>query len=252
MHTRIPLALLMLASLTSCYQFDLTLQGGYAQLALDGDAGYATGTGSIVIQEDIERSLGLGDDQGSPYARVAMDFGVPVLAVSAFSFEENGRGLLTQDFGDVSAGLPVLTDFEMLSAKVSYLFQIPIGIGSIAPGLAANFVDMSIFVRDTIGVASEDVQLQAPLPMAMARLEIDAIPGVQLSAEAGYIRVDVDDVDAELLDVEALLEVTALDPVNLFVGYRAISLEGEGEIDGDNIDVDLGLSGFLIGGGVHF
>jgi len=252
MRIRHLLAIPALVLFTSCYQFDFTLQAGYAELGLDGDVGYDNGTGGVAFQEDIETGLGLGADQGTPYARAVMDFGTPVLAISAFSFEDDGRGVLTQDFGDISAGLSVLTDFELKSAKFSYLFEIPIGIGTIAPGIAVNYIDMSIFVRDTLGVASENVELQAPLPMGMARLEVDAIPGVQVSAEAGYIKVDVEDVEAELIDIEALVEVTALDPFNLFVGYRSILFDGAGEVDGDSVDVELGLSGFIIGGGVHF
>ncbi|MCA8954408.1 MAG: hypothetical protein KDE27_33190 [Planctomycetes bacterium] len=252
MRIRLTVGLSALALCTSCYQFEITAQGGYAQLALDGDLGYVNGTSQTAVQQDIQSGFGLGDDQGSPYARVAMDFGVPVLAASGFLFEDEGRGVLQQNFGNVTAGLTVLSDFELKSAKVSYTFDIPIVIGTIAPGVAVNFVDLSIFVRDTLGVASEDVQLQAPLPMAYLRGEIDAIPFFQLVGEVGYIKVDVEDVEASMLDVEALVEFTGLEPLNLFVGYRSIRLQGEGEIDSDNVDIDIGLGGFLVGGGIRF
>ena len=123
---------------------------------------------------------------------------------------------------------------------------------SIAPGVAVNFIDMSIFLRDTIGVASEDVQLQAPLPMAFLRGEADIVGWFQLVAEVGFIKIDVDDVEAELLDIEALIELTAWAPLNLFVGYRGIDFVGQGEIEGDSIDLDMGLSGFMVGGGIVF
>ncbi|MCR9244260.1 MAG: hypothetical protein NXI31_04455 [bacterium] len=252
MRIRHLLALPALVFFTSCYQFEITAQGGFAQLALDGDIGYVTGTGGVSIQDDIESGLGLGDDQGTPYVRANMDFGVPNLSVSGFLFEDDGRGLLTQNFGGVAAGVPVLTDFEMASAKIAYTFEIPLGPVSLQPGLAVNLIDLSILVRDSIGIASEDIQLSAPLPMLFGRAEIDIADFLQLVGEVGYVAVDVEDVEANLLDVEALLELTALEPLNLFVGYRSISFEGEGEIDGDSIDIDLGLSGLIVGGGIRF
>ena len=252
MRIRHCLALAALALATSCYQFEITAQAGFAELGLDGDIGYVSGTGGVSAQDDIETALGLGDDQGTPIVRAAMDFGVPNLAVSGFLFEDEGRGTLTQQFGGISANVPVLTDFEMASAKVSYTFEIPVGPVSLQPGIAANFIDLSIFVRDSIGAASEDIELQAPLPMLFGRAEVDIVSMVQLVAEVGYVAVDVDDVDAEMLDIEALVEITAWEPLNLFVGYRSIDFEGEGDIDGDSVDIDIGLSGFLFGGGIRF
>jgi hypothetical protein len=93
--------------------------------------------------------------------------------------------------------------------------------------------------------------MQAPLPMGYARLEID-FGMVTLIGEGGYISIDVEDVEAKMLDLEAILELTALEPFSLFVGYRKIEFEGQGMVDGDNIDIDIGLSGLIVGGGVVF
>lgn len=248
-HTLIIPALLLL---TSCYQFQITAQGGFSELALDGDLGYVSGTG-IAIQQDIESGFGLGADQGTPYVRLGVDMGTPSLTASAFQFEDEGRGLLTATFGNnLTAGTTVLSTFEMTSAKVAYAFEIPLGPLSISPGIAVNFIDLSIFVRDSVGVATEDVQLQAPLPMGFLRGQIDLGEWVSLVAEGGYVQVDVDDIEAKMLDLEALVQLNALGPVNLFAGYRSIDFEGKGLISGDSFDIDIGLSGFVLGGGVTF
>lgn len=255
MRIRHLLALSGLVLATSCYQFEITAQAGFAELGLDGDIGYVSGTGGVSAREDIESGLGLGEDQGTPYVRAAVDFGTPNLAVSAFAFEDDGRGMLSQNFGSVPMGTPVLSEFELTSGKVSYSFEIPIGPVSIAPGLAVNFIDLSIFVRDTFGpsgLRSERVELQAPLPMGFVRGEVDVLGYVQLVGEAGYIKVDVEDVEAEMLDIEALVELTMFEPLNLFAGYRSIDFTGEGEIDGDSVNIDIGLSGFIVGGGIRF
>ena len=254
MRIRHLIAIPALIALTSCYQFEITAQAGYAELGLDGDVGYVEDPGNtnpVAVQQDIQ-SLGLGEDQGTPYGRVEMDFGVPVLAVSGFLFEEDGRGVLDATFGNIPVGAAVDTEFELGSAKVSYAFEIPLGPVSIQPGVALNVVDFSLLARDTIGFATADVELQAPLPMGFVRGEIDILGWLQFVGEVGYIEVDVDDVEAEMLDVEALAELTALEPLNLFIGWRSIDIAGKGEIDGDSVDIDFGLSGLIIGGGFRF
>jgi len=249
-HLPVITALLLL---TSCYQFEITAQAGFSELALDGQLGYESGSTTAVIDQDIQSAFGLGDDQGTPFARVGLDMGTPTLAVSAFQFEDEGQGLLTANFGDnLAAGTTVLSTFDLTSAKISYTFEIPLGPLSVAPGLAVNFVDLAINVRDSIGVASEDIDLQAPLPMGFGRVELDLGDWVTLVGEGGYIQIDIDDIEAKMLDLEALAQINAFGPLNLFVGYRSIDLEGDGLIDSDSFDVDVGLSGWLIGGGIIF
>lgn len=237
--------------LPSCYSFEVTGQAAYAQLALDGDIGYRSGTSGAAIGQDIESAFGLGDDQGVPYARVMVDTGVPVLAVSAFQFDESGTGVLNANFGDLSAGLAVNTDFEMTNAKASYAFQIDLGPVAIAPGIAVDYFDLSIDVQDVFGAQREQVDLAGPVPMLFVRGEVD-LGIVAAVAEGGYMEIDIDDVTASLLDLEALLEVRPTDLLHLFVGYRYLNLQADGEIDGDTFDTDFTLSGFLIGGGVRF
>ena len=124
--------------LPSCYQLEVTAEAAYAQLSLDGDIGYRNGATTASIEQDIESAFGLGDDQGTPYGRVMVDVGVPVLAVSGFQFEESGTGYLQADFGNVPAGIGVDSDFEMTNAKASLAFQIDLGPVAISPGRAAR------------------------------------------------------------------------------------------------------------------
>lgn len=239
--------------LTSCYQLEFAAQAGYSQLALDGDVGYVDGRSSAAIQQDIDSGFGLGDDQGSPYVRAAVDFGVPTWSVSGFLFSDEGRGTLNADFGNnLTAGTAVDSKFDLGMAKAALAFDIPFGPVTISPGLAVDFVDLNMEVKDTIGIATETVELVAPLPMLFARGKIELGSWVNLVAEGGYVKVDVEDISAELLDLEALVELNAVGPFNLFAGYRKVQLDGDGEIDGDNFDLSIGLSGFLIGGGFRF
>ncbi|MFO1076297.1 MAG: hypothetical protein U1E73_01065 [Planctomycetota bacterium] len=239
--------------LTSCYQFVVTGQVGYSQLGLDGDLGYVNGTSSIAVQQDLQSGFGLGDDQGTPYARASVDLGVPRIAASGFLFSDEGRGQLTANFGgNLTAGTFVDSKFDLGMAKASFTFDIPIGPLTLSPGLAVDFVDLSINVKDTLGIATEDVELKAPLPLGYVHGDLALGSWVNLVAEVGYVQVDVKDINAKLLDIEALVELNAIGPVNLFAGYRKIQLDGDGAIDNDNFDISVGLSGFLIGGGVRF
>lgn len=241
-----------LLTLPACYQFEVTAQAGYAMLSLDGDFGYVGGSTGATIDQDIETAFGLGEDEGAPFAKVALDFGTPTLSASGFFFDEEGSGTLTANFGDnLTAGTTVLSEFELTCAKIAYAFEIPLGPVSISPGLAVEYVDLGFNVRDTFGAATEDVQLQAPIPMLFLRAEAD-ISIVTLLVEAGYISVDIDDIEAKLLDVEALVEVNVTNWLNFFAGYRMIEFEADGLIDNDTYDIDLGLSGFLVGGGFRF
>ncbi|MCU0864313.1 MAG: hypothetical protein MUC36_11000 [Planctomycetes bacterium] len=238
----------------ACYEFKVHAQAGYAQLAVDGDLGYVNGSTTASIRQDVQSAFGLGDDQGSPYARVSVDTGVPVLSVSGFTFDESGDGVLQASFGDsplLVAGTPVRSELEMTNIKGSYLFQIDLGPVAISPGIAVDYFDLDVQVRDAIGIANERVELQAPVPLAMLRGEVD-LGIVSAMAEVGYMRVDVDEVSGSLLDIEAMLMVHPTALIDLFVGYRSLMLTADGEIDGDTFDTDLQVGGLILGGGLRF
>jgi hypothetical protein len=249
--TRTPTVLSLLLA-ASCYQLQVSAQAGYAQLSLDGEFGYSSGSSTAAVRQDIGSAFGLGSEQGTPYARAEIDMGTPVLAVSGFLFSDEGTGTLIANFGNnLTAGTTVDSKFDLSCAKISYAFQIPIGPVSVAPGVAVDYVDLSINMRDQIGIASEDVQLQAPLPMGFVRARLD-LGVVEAIAEGGYVQVDVQDITAKLLDVEALVRVKPDDWLDLFVGYRKFQFQGDGLVDNDSFNIDIGLSGFLVGGGVRF
>jgi hypothetical protein len=238
----------------SCYQLAVKAQAGYAQMSIEGDIALnpTAGGGTASIRQDIETALGLGDDQGSPYARAQFDLGVPVFAVSGFMFEEQGTGTLQANYGNITAGTNVNSDLELMNARASMAFQIELGPVSIAPGLAANWVDLTLEVADTAGIATETVELSAPLPMAFVRGEAE-LGIVALIAELGYLEVpEYDDIEGSVWDAEAIVELRPTPALNFFAGYRGINVEVEGEVDNQDFFADITLSGWIIGGGVKF
>ncbi|MBX3462763.1 MAG: hypothetical protein KF830_06305 [Planctomycetes bacterium] len=244
-------AVALLAALPSCYQFQVSAQAAYAQLSVDGNFGYQNGTGTVAVEQSVESALGLGDDRGSPYGRIVVDTGVPVFSVSGFLFDETGDGLLTADFGDLTAGTAVRSDLELWNAKAALAFQIELGPVSVAPGLAANYVDLDLTVQDVFGAVRERVQLSGPLPMLFLRAQVE-LGMFAAIVEGAYSDLDLDDVDAKLLDLEALVEARLGSTLTLMAGYRYFDLQADGEVDGDALAADFTVRGFFLGGGVRF
>ncbi len=232
----------------ACSVPTVAVQAGFAQLSLDGDIGYVQNTETVSIGQDA-KAFGLGDKQGSPYVRGQVDFGMPVLTVSGFSFEDEGQGTLGADFGNLTQGVAVNSTLEMQALKLSYAFDIGFGPVAISPGFAVDYFDLSI--EATNGLITEQVDLNGPFPLLFLRATVD-FGTVGAFVEAGYLGADVDDVDGALLDIEAQLLVRPWSALELFVGYRYLQLQLDGLIDDDSFDTDLIISGLIFGGGLKF
>lgn len=254
MRTTLLLSVPLLLGAQACSLPSVSAGAGYARLAVDGRLGYVNGATTASIDQDVQSAFGLGDDQGSPYGRAMVDFGVPVLAVSGFAFAEEGDGVLQANFGDspiLTAGTPVHSKLDMWNAKGSLAFDIGLGPVTISPGLAVDYFDLDLTVNDLIGIANENVQLQGPVPLGFLRGQVD-LGIVSATAEVGYVQADVQDVNGKFLDVEATVALHPNSWLDLFVGYRSLGLNLDGTIDGDTFNADITISGFFAGGGITF
>jgi hypothetical protein len=250
MRTRtLLLASLVLMTVPACSVPTVAVQAGFAQLSLDGDIGYVQNTETVSIGQDA-KAFGLGDKQGSPYVRGQVDFGMPVLTVSGFSFEDEGQGRLgATGFGRLKPLGAVNSTLEMQALKLSYAFDIGFGPVAISPGFAVDYFDLSI--EATNGLITERVDLNSPFPLLFLRATVD-FGTVGAFVEAGYLGADIDDVDGTLLDIEAQLLVRPWSALELFVGYRYLQLQLDVSIDDDSFDTDLTISGLIFGGGLKF
>jgi len=247
----LPAALLLFSG---CYQFKAAGQLGYAEWALDGDIGFASGSTSADIGQDIGSAFGLGADQGLLYGRATFDPGVPAFTVSGFEFEEKGTGTLTKNFGGnplLSAGANVDSDFELSNLEASLVFDIELGAGTIPPGLAADYFGFDLEVSNVNGLASELVELEAPVPLAVLRAaaDIGIVSGV---AEVGCMEADIDEVTAKFVDIDAMVTLHATEVLDLWVGYRHLAIDGDGVVDDDTFHADIRIAGIMLGGGVRF
>lgn len=254
MHKLSTLMLLALAALPSCMPFHASAQAGYTQMAVDGNIALATsGSGlSGTVDQGFDSAFGLGDERGSPYARLQLDAGVPVITISGFTFEETGTGQLSSQFGVMAPGTNVISNLKFTNLKGSLAFQIDLGPVAVSPGVALDYFDLEMSVRDTGGLAQENIDVLAPVPMAFLRGEA-SLGVVAAVAEIGYIRVpQIREIEGTFWDVEAMLEVRPMPMLNFFAGYRFLHVDGKGNVDNQDFATDLDVSGWMIGGGVRF
>jgi hypothetical protein len=259
MRHRARSAFVALASLTlaSCSVTGLgaRVYGGYMQTKMTGDVALEPSAGGIglgTLLVDVEDSLGLNDAAGTPYGRVELQLGPARLTGSAFRYSEEGSGVLTASYGDIIVGTAVDTELDLTNVKGALTFDlINAGVVRLSPGIGVDFLDVDMTVRAPASGQTEEIEATAGVPLLFAQGEVDLGP-VAATVDGGWIRIDLDEGDGTYWDVESLLRVKPLPGIELFGGFRWISIDVEGEDDGQRFATDLVLRGWFVGGGFTF
>ncbi len=223
-------------------------------MSVSGDIALTSGTGGVTAaaSQDIESAFGLGDPQGSVYVRGQADFGVPVVTLSGFQFDEKGEGMLESTFGGLSASTPVNTELEFANVKISCSFDIDLGPIKLSPGILVDVFDLHFKATETTLGNSEEIDELVPVPMLFLRGQAD-LPVGSLIVEVGYLDTpEKDNSKGRFFDLEAMVECNLSPMIEVFAGYRRIDIGARGETDVDSFDVDLTIDGWMIGGGVRF
>jgi len=249
----VPFAALLLAA---CSGPGFRAHVGYIEAALSGDLGLASDSlpagGGNPIGVDLDQALGLEDESGSLYARAEVDAGPLRVSGSAFRFSETGTGRLTADFGSISVGTDVRSDIDFTNARLALAFDLlDIPYLRLSPGIGVDVFDIDASVQATAGGPEERIDEILPIPMVLVQGEVDLDP-FGLTVDAGGLTFDVSDWDATFFDLEAMATFSPVDHVELFVGYRFILLDVDGESGGDEFTADLEIRGFFVGGGLRF
>jgi hypothetical protein len=254
-----PLLLLALAALSSCTY--ASIDAGYLDLEMNGDLGFQENTTNAAIGINVDQ-LGQGSDVGSPYGRIEIgsDSGVfgAGMMLSGFVFDNQGSGILTADFGQIRQNAQVDTDFNFINAKAAFYLSFDIAnTVYIRPGIAADliFPDMSVREVSTGLTETLDDPGGVPLPYLQIGVDTGVVAGF---VEAGYLPLDTDDislgddydVESTTIDVEAMIKVRPIKPLELFIGYRYFSVDLDGTVEGDAVLLDLEIRGLMFGGGV--
>ncbi len=224
------------------------------QTRLTGALGLAPSGGGVGATSsiDTESDLGLSDPSGSMQLRAELDTGPIRVTGSAFGYSESGEGRLTGSFGDIQAGTDVSSDLDLGNLKAAVTFDlVDTGVFRFSPGLAVDMFLVEAQITEALTSATETIDEFLPLPMLFAQAELD-LGQVSGIVEAGFVALDLTDTNGTYFDFEAMVAFEPMSQLELYAGYRYISLDGEGENDGQALTADLVLQGWFVGGGVRF
>lgn len=218
------------------------------ELALSADSG----GNPTAINQGIDSAFGLGDDQGSPYYRAQIDLGAPVITASTFWLREANQGQLANSFGGLPSGTPVNSRLDLAVAKITASYDFDLGLVKLSPGVQFDLFALDFDVREPTLGGSEDIDDIVYVPMPFLRTEA-GLGLVSAIAELGYIELPGGANNAgQFFDLEAMLEWHPLPLAHVFVGYRYISIDGEGDTGTADFATDLQIRGWVIGGGLRF
>lgn len=247
--------LLGVLTLAGCSAPAAKLQAGYTQMNLSGDIALTAGIGGVPLQtilNDVEDDLQLGDDSGSPYVRVDVELFPVRIFGSGFRFEESGTGQLEASFGDITAGTTVTSRIEFTNLKAGVLLDfVDVDAFWLSGGIGVDLFDLQFQVDDTSSIVEEDIDEFAPIPAVFAQTGVD-LDYVELMGEVGWMSVELDDFEGEILDLEFMAEFRLYDPIHIFAGYRYIDIDLEGAGSEGDFRGDLELQGWILGGSAVF
>ncbi|MCA8970961.1 MAG: hypothetical protein KDC95_14290 [Planctomycetes bacterium] len=245
-----------IAMLASCSGLGINVDAGYTSLELTGDIGLTpTSISTIPPQRvDVEEGFGLKDAMSSPFGRVEAEVVVARIVASGFQIDQTGRGALSVQFGDIPLSTPIESTLEMTNLKGAILFDLlDLGPVRISPGIGADYFDLKLDARSlAVTTLRESLDATAPVPLIFVQGEVD-LGYFDIVADVGAMKANVQDIDGTVLDVEVLARFRPIDHVELFAGYRHITLDVEGLADDNQKYLgDLTLRGFMVGGGIYF
>jgi len=219
--------------------------------SFDGDVGLSSSTVTDAETIDLVSALDLGDTDVVPYLRAEIDLGPFNVAASGFATSQDGTGITTADFGNISAGSTVDSEIDLTLAQGRAIVDlIDTNLVKLGLGLAVEWVDFELDSREqTLGLTeSVDVAQLVPLVAAHASAGIDLpwVMPIRFDLNVAGMSLRYEDIDGTVLDVEALLRGDG-GRFGWFVGYRHALIQSDGEVDGQDFDGDITVSGWLIG-----
>lgn len=246
------LSLLVTAALAGCVGQTYRVDVGAMFARTSGDIALQNAAETLVLhdnQNDLDRNLGLGGTEPSPYVRVEMDQGRHRVRVHGFGVDADGSGTLAGDYGNLVAGSQVTTSLEFFGIGATYAFELLRDQHyRIAAGAAINYYSLDVAARSSAG--REAVRTDALVPMPYAEVEGFLGP-FTAGANAGIMSADLGDASSRYLDVEAYLRWQASEDIDLLVGYRYVVLDGYGQATSRDFDADVDVQGVFVGGGIR-
>jgi hypothetical protein len=205
------------------------------------------------VRADVEDGLKV-DDAGTPFLKGEVNLGDWDVIASGFLFDERSNGTLTADFGNITAspGSPtsVATDLSVYNVKAALAYNLlDFGIFDLSAGVCLNYFSVDMDVQSA--TAFENLAFDAPAPLLYAR----ATAGVSVvtgKLEVSWLDIDLGDAAGSYFDLDAMVSVNPLPFLEVVAGYRNVVIDVGGEVDNQDFDTHLRLSGWYLGGGVSF
>jgi hypothetical protein len=230
--------------------YQLTAGGGVNDIS--GTSGGLTASGDLSVNDETETNLLYGARFG---------FAPVEIFLSGFSHESTHGGTFNGTLGPISGTADARTDLDFGLQRIGVGFDVvntPVArLGLIVGVDFFSFNDFSFTA--TQGAVSQSYSIadneDVPIPVVGLRGDVGLpLTGLRAGGEISGFQADVEDVDAEFLDIDVHLgwEPNNNDWIEVLVGYRMIEFEFDGEIDDSTIDGSLDLDGFYVALGIIF
>lgn len=215
-----------------------------------GDVALQSAAGGSYAPNELDRDLGLGDTETSPYVRVQMDKDKHRVRLHGFAVDSDGSGTLTNDYGGIVAGSQVTTAMEFFSIASNWGYQIARGEHyRLAIGAQAGYYSLDVAARSSAG--REEVQTDVLVPMPFAEIE-GLFGSFTIGANGAVMVADLGDAGGRYLDVEGYVRWSLAKDFDIFGGYRYLVLDCYGQASSRDFDADVDIHGYFFGAGIRF
>ncbi len=231
----------------------------YLQLKPTGDLGLEDSSRSQALGQikiDLDDNFSL-DDKGTPYIRFDLQSEDWNLEVSGFRFSDSADSTLSAPFGDMPQGTNVRSDLSIINAKAALTYTlVDLDVVDVGIGVCLDYFDVDMDVRSKTvlpapATSFEETDFRAPVPMLFARAAVDVGP-VGADVSVGWLSADLQDAKGTFWDLDAMISLKPIPNVDVFAGFRYISIDADGVLDSQRFDTELHLRGWYIGLGLTF
>lgn len=252
MHKLLPPLVLALSAACSAPRLEVMPRA--MQFNVEGQF-QADSSGGLNAANDLE-SLGIDDDPIEFAPRVDLEVGPLEITADWFEVAYQGSGQVQQEIEFGGQVFPVSTavDSELelsLARAAATIDLIPGNTVDLGLGLGGAYADARVLVEEQLTGDRATSDEQAPFPFLAGRARV-AIGTLSAELLVGWLEVEIDSVEANYLDWDALLRWAFLGGDErlsgaLLAGYRSIDVDLAYQDSGDDIRIDAQLAGPYLG-----
>jgi hypothetical protein len=218
---------------------------------ISGDVGLANSTVTDISTINLESDLHLGGTDYVPYVGAEVDLASFKFAANYFKTSESGTGTVTADFGAITAGSTVESKLDLALAQGRAVYDLfDNDLFKLGLGVTAEWVNFTLDAREQAFGLTEKIDVNEVVPLlaahAAVRFDVPFLCPFMLDVNAAGMDAHYQDVGGLVLDVEAMLRAE-FKHVDLFTGYRYITVNVDGTTSGQDFKGDVKLAGWMIG-----